>query len=78
MLPPPAQSSVYRDSSSSIYAGRMALSKNAIDEFKAICRDEFGVELSDVEAEQRAREVLDFFWLLSSTEHHKELSIDEI
>ena len=43
----------------------MGLSRKAIDEFKEICRDEFGADLSDTEAEQRALEVLEFFWLLS-------------
>lgn len=42
----------------------MWLSKESLEEFKAICRDEFGVELSDVEAHQRALEVLDLFSLL--------------
>ncbi len=44
----------------------MALSREAINEFKEICRDEFGTEFSDTDAEQRALEVLDFFWLLST------------
>lgn len=44
----------------------MALSREAIKEFKEICCDEFGVDLSDTDAEQRALEVLDFFWLLST------------
>jgi len=44
----------------------MGLSRKGIDEFKEICRDEFDVDLSDTEAEQRALEVLDFFWLLSA------------
>lgn len=43
----------------------MRLSDEAIREFKEICREEFGVELSDSDAEQRAWEVLDFFWILS-------------
>jgi len=43
----------------------MGLSRKAIDEFKEICRDEFGADLSDTAAEQRALEVLEFFWLLS-------------
>lgn len=42
----------------------MWLTKESLEEFKAICRDEFGVELSDVEAHQRALEVLDLFSLL--------------
>jgi len=46
----------------------MGLSRKAIDEFREICRDEFGVQFSDAEAEQRALEVLDFFWLLSTSE----------
>jgi hypothetical protein len=46
----------------------MALSKEAVREFKEICRGEFKVELSDTEAEQRALEVLEFFWLLSSSQ----------
>jgi hypothetical protein len=50
----------------------MSLSRKAIEEFKQICRDEFGVELSDTDAEQRAREVLDFFWLLSTSERAEE------
>jgi hypothetical protein len=43
----------------------MGLSRKAIDEFKEICRDEFGANLSDTEAEQRALEVLEVLWLLS-------------
>jgi hypothetical protein len=43
----------------------MGLSRKAIDEFKEIYLDEFGADLSDTEAEQRALEVLDFFCLLS-------------
>ena len=42
----------------------MWLSKESLEEFKAICHDEFGVGLSDVEAHQRALEVLDLFSLL--------------
>ena len=42
----------------------MRLSPEAIREFQAICRDEFGQELSEAEAERRAFEVLDFFWFL--------------
>jgi hypothetical protein len=42
----------------------MWLRKETLDEFKAICRDEFDVELSDVEAHTRAVEVLELFWLL--------------
>lgn len=44
----------------------MRLSERAVREFKEICRDEFGVEFSDSDAEQRAWEVLDFFWILSA------------
>lgn len=54
----------------------MGLSRKSIDEFKAICQDEFGTELSDTEAEQRALEVLDFFWLLSNGERTDGPSID--
>jgi hypothetical protein len=43
----------------------MRLSDQAVHEFKEICRDEFGVVLSDSDAEQRAWEVLDFFWILA-------------
>jgi len=42
----------------------MWLRKETLEEFKAICRDEFGVELSDVEAHERAVAVLDLFSLL--------------
>lgn len=42
----------------------MWLRKETLEEFKAICRDEFGVELSDVEAHERAVEVLELFWLV--------------
>ena len=41
----------------------MRLSNEAIQEFKAICREEFGVNLSDGEAEQHALRVLTLFWL---------------
>lgn len=46
----------------------MRLSAEAVQEFKAICLDEFGVRLSDAEAEQRAVEVLEFFWFLFDEE----------
>ena len=49
----------------------MWLRKETLDEFKAICRDEFGVELSDVEAHARAVAVLDLFSLLY-LEHREE------
>lgn len=42
----------------------MWLRNETLEEFKAICRDEFGVELSDVEAHERAVAVLDLFSLL--------------
>lgn len=42
----------------------MWLRNETLEEFKAICRDEFGVELSDVEAHERAVEVLELFWLV--------------
>ncbi len=42
----------------------MQLSPKAIQEFKDICRHEFGVELSDAEAEARALAVLDLYWLV--------------
>lgn len=42
----------------------MRLSTKAIQEFKEICRDEFGVELSEAEAEERALAVLDLYWLV--------------
>jgi len=42
----------------------MWLRKDTLEEFKSICRDEFGVELSDVEAHERAVAVLDLFSLL--------------
>jgi hypothetical protein len=49
----------------------MHLSKQAIEDFKEICRDEFGVELSDAEAEQHALRVLNLFWLvLADDEPH--------
>ena len=40
------------------------LSQKAIAEFKAIIKEEFDIEMTDAEAEQRAREVLEFFWLV--------------
>jgi hypothetical protein len=42
----------------------MRLSQKAIQEFKAICRDEFGVDLLDGKAEERALAVLDLYWLV--------------
>jgi len=42
----------------------MWLRKETLEEFKSICRDEFGVELSDVDAHERAVAVLDLFSLL--------------
>lgn len=46
------------------YQRGMWLRRETLEEFKAICRDEFGVELSDVEAHERAVAVLDLFSLL--------------
>ena len=46
-----------------IHHGCMHLSKEVIEEFKAIVWDEFGVELSDGEAEQRG---LSFLELVNS------------
>lgn len=45
-------------------AGGMRLSTRTIQAFKEICREEFGVDLSDVAAEQRALAVLDLYTLL--------------
>ena len=39
----------------------MKLNRQDIEEFKAIYREEFGEELSDAEAERRARQVLTFY-----------------
>ncbi len=49
----------------------MRLSHEAVQEFKAICLDEFGIALSDADAEQRAVEVLEFFWFLYDDEAAK-------
>lgn len=42
----------------------MRLSAKTLQEFKDICRDEFGLELSDAEAEVHALRVLELFWLV--------------
>jgi hypothetical protein len=42
----------------------MRLSAKAIQEFREICRDEFGVDLTEAEAEERALAVLDLYWLV--------------
>lgn len=42
----------------------MHLSAGTIQEFKEICRDEFGLELPDDEAEQHAVRVAELYWLL--------------
>ena len=50
------------------------LSRQAIDEFKAIYQEEFGVILSDDEVQEIARRLLRFFGILSqprSSEHRK-------
>jgi hypothetical protein len=39
----------------------MQLCPDAINDFKAIYRDEFGVDLSDDEATEKARQLLQFF-----------------
>ncbi|MEK7093798.1 MAG: hypothetical protein AAB903_00480 [Patescibacteria group bacterium] len=44
------------------------LPEEAVEQFRALIRDEFGVELAYAEAEQRAWEVLDLFWLLRTGE----------
>ncbi len=43
----------------------MHLSREAINDFKAIYRKEFGVELSDAEAEKMARNLLSLFQALA-------------
>jgi hypothetical protein len=40
------------------------LSREAIDEFKAIYKDEFGVELTDDEVQEIAMRLLRFFGIL--------------
>ena len=40
------------------------LSPETIAEFRTIIKDEFGIEMTEAEAAQRAHEVLEFFWLL--------------
>lgn len=42
----------------------MWLRKETLEKFKSICRDEFGVEMSDVDDHARAVEVLELFWLV--------------
>lgn len=42
----------------------MQLSSDRIQEFRVISADEFGVELSDADAEQHALRVLNVFWIL--------------
>lgn len=54
----------------------MWLRKETLEEFKAICRDEFGVELSDVEAHERAVAVLDLFSLLYLERHDEDDNFD--
>ena len=54
----------------------MWISKERLDEFKTIVRDEFGVELSDVEAHERAAAVLDLFSLLFLEEETRSGDID--
>jgi hypothetical protein len=45
------------------------LSRQAIDEFKAIYRDEFGRELSDDEVQEIALRLLRFFGILVRPDH---------
>lgn len=44
------------------------LSRNAVQEFQQLCRIEFGLELSDSEAEREALRVLSLFWLVLTDE----------
>ena len=44
------------------------LSRKALDEFKAIYREEFGHSLSDDEAQEIALRLLRFFGILSTTQ----------
>lgn len=44
----------------------MRLSAKALQEFKDICNDEFGVALSDEAAERRALALLDLVWLATT------------
>ena len=48
------------------------LSRQAIDEFKAIYRDEFGQELSDDEAQEIATRLLRFFGILVKPDDARE------
>lgn len=63
-LPRATHSPVFGGTFSLSTLKRMHLSTQAIEEFKEICRDEFGVELSDDEAGQHALRILNLFWLV--------------
>src|ERR1700687_3700794 len=41
-----------------------SLPKKCIEEFKQLAKDDFGLELSDSEAEREAYRVLELFWLV--------------
>jgi hypothetical protein len=56
----------------------MWISKERLDKFKAICRDEFGVELSDVEAHERAAALLDLFSFLFVEQHEEPKGRDTV
>jgi len=43
----------------------MKLDREDIEEFKRIYREEFGEELSDAEAERRARQLLTFYEIIA-------------
>lgn len=46
--------------------GAMGLNREDIEEFKAIYLEEYGEELSDAEAERRARQLLTFYEVIGN------------
>lgn len=52
------------------------LSREAIDEFKAIYKEEFGEDLSDEKAQEIGVRLIRFFWILQGTNNPNGSSVD--
>ena len=63
-MPETERTPPFRSSSDVAYAQDMQLDPDSIREFKKIYSDEFGEELSDTEAERRARQLLTFYEII--------------
>lgn len=54
------------------------LPKNALNEFKEIFKEEFGIDLTEEETSNKASAVLDLFRILASKEDADKLDLPEV